>query len=57
MKTSNRVVRQQQFPSAVGVRLPRLPPAAGMPESRSVMPIEWFRRMPNGGTVYLRPPR
>ncbi|MDX8052576.1 hypothetical protein SK571_24600 [Lentzea sp. BCCO 10_0798] len=56
MTTANRVVRQQ-FPPAVGVRLPRLPLGAGVPERRSVVPIEWFRRMPNGGTVYLRPPR
>ena len=54
MTTSNRVVRQQQFPPAGGVRLP---PGAGVPERRSVVPIEWFRRMPNGGTVHLRPPR
>ncbi|SDL32945.1 hypothetical protein SAMN04488074_110150 [Lentzea albidocapillata subsp. violacea] len=57
MTTSNWVVRQQLFPPAVGARLPRLPPGAGMPERRSVVPIEWFRRMPNGGTVYLRSPR
>jgi hypothetical protein len=57
MTTSNRFRRQQQFPPVAGARLPRLPPVAGVPERRSVVPIEWFRRMPNGGTVYLRPLR
>jgi len=57
MTTSNWFIRQQQFPPVAGARLPRLPPGVGVPERRSVVPIEWFRRMPNGGTVYLRPPR
>ena len=57
MTTSNWFIRQQQFPPVTGARLPRLPPGVGVPERRSVVPIEWFRRMPNGGTVYLRPPR
>jgi hypothetical protein len=24
-------------------------------EGRPVIPVDWFRRMPNGGTVFVRP--
>lgn len=24
-------------------------------EGRPVVPVDWFRRMPNGGTVFFRP--
>ena len=55
MATSNQGLRQSSpLPVARTGRL-RLPGGAGAPVTRSVIPVEWFLRMPNGGTVHLVP--
>lgn len=33
---------------------PWLPKPSGVPGEQQVVPIDWFRRMPNGGTVYRK---
>jgi hypothetical protein len=34
---------------------PRQADSAGYPLRRSVTRVEWFRRMPTGGTVFVKP--
>ncbi|WP_278185804.1 hypothetical protein [Lentzea alba] len=35
--------------------VPHLPTGAGPVIGQPVTPVDWFRRMPNGGTVFLKP--
>jgi hypothetical protein len=55
MITANQARSLPQSRPPVGARPPHLAgsptPVVGQP----VAPVDWFRRMPNGGTVYLEP--
>jgi len=53
MLTPNQAPRPQRPRPVAGA--PRLPTGAGPVIGQPVTPVDWFRRMPNGGTVYLRP--
>jgi hypothetical protein len=55
MITANQARRLPQSRPAVGTRPSHF---AGSPTpvlGQPVAPVDWFRRMPNGGTVYLEP--
>jgi hypothetical protein len=55
MTTPNQPLRRPQFPQNAGVPVPH--PATGMGPviGQPVTPVSWFRRMPTGGTVYVKP--
>lgn len=56
MTTPNQPLRRPQSPQNAGVQFPHLPTGVGPVVGQPVTPVDWFRRMPNGGgTVYLRP--
>ena len=55
MTTPNQALRLRQPPQGVGVPVPRLPAGVGPVIGQPVTPVDWFTRMPNGGTVYLKP--
>lgn len=54
MTTPNQPLRLPQSPQP-GVPVPHLPTGVGPVIGQPVTPVDWFRRMPNGGTVFLRP--
>jgi hypothetical protein len=51
MTTPNQPLRPM---GSVPLSGPQLPQPSGVPVARQVVPIDWFRRMPNGGTVYRK---
>jgi hypothetical protein len=51
MTNPNQPFRRPSPRPVTDVRLPQLP--AG---ERPVIPVDWFRRMPQGGTVYRKQP-
>ncbi|SES11837.1 hypothetical protein SAMN05216188_12288 [Lentzea xinjiangensis] len=55
MTTPNQPLHRQQFSRRAGVSVPR--PVAGVESviDQPVTPVSWFRRMPTGGTVYVKP--
>ena len=55
MTTPNQPQRLPQSPFGAGVPVPHLPTGAGPVIGQPVTPVDWFRRMPNGGTVFLKP--
>lgn len=55
MTSPNQPGRPLRPVSPSGPRLP-CPPGADVPAGRPVVPVDWFRRMPNGGTAYRRRP-
>ena len=57
MTNRNQPFRQLTPRPATGGQIPRLPPGAGWPVERPVIPVDWFRRMPQGGTVFVRNPQ
>ncbi|GGN16731.1 hypothetical protein GCM10011609_67010 [Lentzea pudingi] len=58
MTTPNQPFRGPQSSQTPGLPVPHLPGGAGPVIGTPVTPVDWFRRMPNGGgTVFLRPAR
>lgn len=56
MTTPNQPLRRPDLSGAAGVPAPHLPTGVGPVIGQPVTPVDWFRRMPNGGgTVFLRP--
>jgi hypothetical protein len=55
MTTPNQPQRLPEFPRGAGVPVPHLPTGLGPVTGQPVAPVDWFRRMPNGGTVFLKP--
>ncbi|GGU25719.1 hypothetical protein [Lentzea flava] len=55
MTTPNQPIRRPQSPFDAGVVVPHLPTGVGPVIGQPVTSVDWFRRMPNGGTVFLRP--
>jgi hypothetical protein len=56
MTTPNQPLRLPRSPQGVGVPAPHLPTGGGPVIGQPVTPVDWFRRMPNGGgTVFLKP--
>jgi hypothetical protein len=55
MTTPNQPLRQPQSHLNGGVPVPHLPTGVGPVIGQPVTSVDWFRRMPNGGTVFLRP--
>lgn len=53
MTTPNQARRPQR--SRPAAQPPPLPAGPGVIVGQPVAPVDWFRRMPNGGTVYLKP--
>ncbi|GAA3673878.1 hypothetical protein C8D87_105460 [Lentzea atacamensis] len=54
MTISHQPFRQPRRSQAAGGPLPQLPTGVGSTAGRPVVPVDWFRRMPNGGTIYLK---
>ncbi|SDL32984.1 hypothetical protein SAMN04488074_110151 [Lentzea albidocapillata subsp. violacea] len=55
MTTPNQPLGRPQIPLGAGVPVPHLPTGVGPVLGQPVTPVDWFRRMPNGGTVFLKP--
>lgn len=55
MTTPNQPQRLPQSPQGAGVPVPHLPSGVGPVIGQPVTSVDWFRRMPTGGTVYLKP--
>jgi len=56
MTTPNQPLRRPSSPHGAGVPVPHLPTGVGPVIGQPVTPVDWFKRMPNGGgTVFLRP--
>jgi hypothetical protein len=55
MTTPNQPLRRPQSHQSGGVPVPHLPTGVGPVIGQPVTSVDWFRRMPNGGTVFLRP--
>lgn len=55
MTAPNQPIRRPQSPNNAGVHLLHVPSGVGPVVGQPVTPVDWFRRMPNGGTVFLKP--
>ncbi|USX48858.1 hypothetical protein [Lentzea sp. HUAS12] len=44
-----------QFPQNPGMPVAHPSPVMGPVIGQPVTPVQWFRRMPTGGTVYVKP--
>ena len=55
MTTPNQPLHQPQTPQSAGVFVPHLPTGVGPVIGQPVTSVDWFRRMPTGGTVYQKP--
>lgn len=55
MTTPNQPQRLPQFPQNAGVPVSHPASGVGPVIGQPVTPVSWFRRMPTGGTVYVKP--
>ncbi|SDG23858.1 hypothetical protein SAMN05216553_106329 [Lentzea fradiae] len=53
MTTPSQINRRPDLPAGAGVPVPHLPAGVGPVIGQPVTSVDWFRRMPNGGTVFL----
>ncbi|MGI5502503.1 hypothetical protein [Lentzea sp. CA-135723] len=55
MTSPNQPQRLPQFPQNAGVPVVHPNTVVGPAIGQPVAPVQWFRRMPTGGTVYVKP--
>lgn len=55
MTTPNQPFRRPQTPQNAGVPVSHLPNGVGPVIGQPVTSVDWFRRMPTGGTIYVIP--
>ncbi|SES01079.1 hypothetical protein [Lentzea albida] len=55
MTSPNQLPRLPQFPQNAGMPVAHPAPVVGPVIGQPVTPVQWFRRMPTGGTVYVKP--
>ncbi|SFR22566.1 hypothetical protein SAMN04488564_106239 [Lentzea waywayandensis] len=55
MTSPNQPSRLPQFPQNAGMPVAHPVPGVGPVIGQPVTPVQWFRRMPTGGTVYVKP--
>lgn len=55
MTSPNQPSRLPQFPQHSGMPVVRPASGVGPVTGQPVAPVQWFRRMPTGGTVYVKP--
>lgn len=53
--TSDGALRRPRTSQTTGAPIPHLPTGVGPVVGQPVNQVDWFRRMPTGGTVYLKP--
>lgn len=51
----NQPLRRPQSSQTASAPAPHLPTGAGPVVGQPVNHVDWFRRMPTGGTVYVKP--
>lgn len=51
----NQPLRRPQSTQTTGAHIPHLPTGVGPVVGQPVSHVDWFRRMPTGGTVYVKP--
>jgi hypothetical protein len=55
MTSPNQPSRLPQFPKNAGMPVAHPVSGVGPVTGQPVTPVQWFRRMPTGGTVYVKP--
>lgn len=55
MTSPNQPPRLPQFPQNAGMPVAHPAPGVGPVIGQPVTSVQWFRRMPTGGTVYVKP--